>query len=298
MKKFINITDVSQEKRLDLFLKENIDISRSKIKILIDKGNIMVNSKKVKPSYILKVGEVIELNIDDERAITTPKVKVPIIYYDKDIIVTDKPPFLSVHPGSGVGSATLIEAIKTQFEIDKDAGSHDRPGIVHRLDKETSGVMVIARTRPAYTSLIKQFSSHVVRKTYIAIIEGCLPLDEGEFNLPVGRHPAHRQKMTVLPGSERRAITYYTVSERFENATMLMVNPMTGRTHQIRVHFSFFGYPIIGDKVYGHTSKFIDRQALHSHIIEFIHPTTNKKIQFKAPIPHDIKELILALRND
>jgi len=298
MKRIITITDVNQEKRLDLFMKENTDMSRSKIKGLIERGNVSVDNKKVKPSHILKVGEVIELNIDDVSRKRNSKVKVPIIYYDDDIIVVDKPPFISVHPGAGEDTTTLIEIITTQFQIEHDIGSPQRPGIVHRLDKETSGVMVIARTQTAYTSLIKQFSSHKVKKTYIAVVEGNLPLDEGELNLPIGRNIAHRERMAVLVSSKRRAITHYKVSERFKNSTLIMANPITGRTHQIRVHFSFIGYPIIGDKLYGHQSKFIGRQALHSQTIELTHPSKKEIVRFVAPLPDDIEELILALRDD
>ncbi|MGQ9705797.1 MAG: RluA family pseudouridine synthase [bacterium] len=298
MKKILSITYLDKDKRLDVFLSENIGLSRSKLKHLIDNGCVKVNSRKVRPSYKLKIGEVIELNIYDVKTKPATDIKIPIIYYDNDIVVVNKPPFISVHQGAGEGDVTLIDIISARFQIKKTIGSPERPGIVHRLDKETSGVLVVARTETSFKSLVKQFTLHRVKKTYLAVVEGCLPIDEGEINLPIGRHKTHRERMTVLPGSKRRAITHYKVKERFKNATQIEIDPITGRTHQIRVHFSFMGYPVIADKVYGHPSKLIDRQALHSYIIEFKHPTRDEIVRYFAPIPEDIQQLILALRKE
>ncbi|RLC42031.1 MAG: RNA pseudouridine synthase [Candidatus Coatesbacteria bacterium] len=298
MKKTLKVPKLPQPIRTDIYLSKVTGMSRSRVKDLINDELILVDNQPVKQSHKLRGGESISITICKQKETINTTIDIPLIYIDEAIIVVNKPPFISVHTGAGEKATTLIEAVSSRYPIESGVGSKGREGIVHRLDKDTSGVMVIARTHIAYNSLIRQFSSHKVAKEYIAVVDGNLPLNEGEIKLPIARHPIHRKRMMVLPGFGRKAITKYKVKERLNDATVLIARPITGRTHQIRVHLSFLGYPIIGDTTYGRGSRYINRQALHAFSIEFTHPLSGEKSKFEAPIPEDLRELILAVRQN
>jgi 23S rRNA pseudouridine1911/1915/1917 synthase len=267
-------------------------ISRSHLKKLIDNGNVLVNGARVNAHYNIKSGQTIEVRLEElsRAAAEAEDIKLDIIYEDDDIIVINKRPGIAVHPGAGLHSGTLVNALlyhcRTLSDIN-DAG----PGIVHRLDKDTSGAMVVAKNNASHAELAKQFKERAVKKNYIALVRGALELDEGTVDLPIGRHPGNRQKMAVRYDSEKNAITEYKVLKRFDDFTAVLLNLMTGRTHQIRVHMAYLGHPVLGDGKYGAREKF-PRQALHSYYLSFRHPRTGKPLGFKAPLPEDMLGII------
>ena len=216
------------------------------------------------------------------------------MYQDNDIIVVNKPKGLVVHPANGNPDGTLVNAV---MAICKDSlsgiGGEIRPGIVHRLDKDTSGLLIIAKNDKAHINLSEQIKNHEVKKTYIALVRGIVKANEATINMPIGRSEKDRKKMAVTKKG-KEAITHFKVLKRYpeENCTLLEVNIETGRTHQIRVHLSYIGHPILGDTLYGTTSHLIDRQALHAYKISFIHPITNIKVNYMAELPNDMKKLI------
>ena len=267
-------------------------ISRSHLKKLIDNGNVLVNGARVKAHHNVKPGETIEIRLEEiaPAAAEAEDIKLDIIYEDDDIVVINKQPGIAVHPGAGIHSGTLVNALlyhcKTLSDI-SEAG----PGIVHRLDKDTSGVMVVAKNNASHAQLARQFKERAVKKNYIALVRGSVELDEGTVDLPIGRHASNRQKMAVRYDSEKKAITEYKVLKRFDDFTAVLLNLKTGRTHQIRVHMAYLGHPVLGDGKYGAKGKF-PRQALHSYYLSLHHPGTGKPLEFKAPLPEDMKSII------
>lgn len=266
--------------------------SRSHLKRLIDNGNVLVNGARVKAHHNVKPGETIEVRLEEfaPASAEAEDIKLDLIYEDDDIIVINKRPGIAVHPGAGLHSGTLVNALlyhcRTLSDI-SDAG----PGIVHRLDKDTSGVMVIAKNNASHAELARQFKERAVKKNYIALVRGALELDEGTVDLPIGRHPGNRQKMAVRYDSEKNAVTEYRVLKRFDDFTAVLLNLKTGRTHQIRVHMAYLGHPVLGDGKYGAKEKF-PRQALHSYCLSFRHPRTGEPLEFKAPLPEDMRVII------
>ncbi len=267
-------------------------VSRSHLKRLIDNGNVLVNGARVKAHHNVKPGETIDIRLEEfaPAYAEAEDIKLDLIYEDDDIIVINKRPGIAVHPGAGLHSGTLVNALlyhcRTLSDI-SDAG----PGIVHRLDKDTSGVMVIAKNNASHAELAKQFKERAVKKNYIALVRGALELDEGTVDLPIGRHPGNRQKMAVRYDSEKNAVTEYRVLKRFDDFTVVLLNLKTGRTHQIRVHMAYLGHPVLGDGKYGAKEKF-PRQALHSYRLSFKHPRTGELLEFKAPLPEDMRVII------
>lgn len=266
-------------------------ISRSHLKRLIDSGNILVNGARVKAHHNVKPGETIEVRLEElaPEAAEAENIKLDIIYEDDDIIVVNKPAGIAVHPGAGIHSGTLVNALlyhcKTLSTV-----NDERPGIVHRLDKDTSGLIVVAKNNTSHAELAKQFKERAVKKNYIAFVRGAVELDEGIVDLPIGRHPSNRQKMAVRYDSEKNAVTEYKVLKRFDNFTAVLLNLKTGRTHQIRVHMAYLGHPVLGDGKYGAKDKF-PRQALHSYYLSFRHPRTQKFLEFKAFLPEDMRSI-------
>lgn len=271
-------------------------ISRSHLKKLIDNGNVLVNGARVKAHHNVKPGETIEVRLEElviPAGMTVAEaedIKLDIIYEDDDIIVINKQPGIAVHPGPGIHSGTLVNALLYHCK-NLSMVNEARPGIVHRLDKDTSGVMVAAKNNTSHAELAKQFRERSVKKNYIALVRGIVELDEGTVDLPIGRHPSHRQKMAVRYDSEKNAVTEYKVLKRFDDFTAVLLNLKTGRTHQIRVHMAYLGHPVLGDGKYGAKDKF-PRQALHSYHLSFRHPRTGKPLEFKAPLPEDMRGMI------
>ena len=298
MKTFI-VENEETGKRIDAYLaKKDNDISRVAVQRLIKEEKILVNDKKVKSSYKVQEGD--SITVEEEQAkeieLKAQDIPVEIIYEDSDIIVVNKPKGLVVHPGSGNPDGTLVNSL---MNICKDSlsgiGGEIRPGIVHRLDKDTSGILVVAKNDKSHINLSEQIKNHEVEKTYIALVRGIVKENEATIDMPIGRSQKDRKKMAVGQNG-KNAITNFKVIERFpqDNCTLLEVKIETGRTHQIRVHLSHIGYPIIGDEVYsnGKNEWNVSGQCLHAWKLEFIHPITGKKISLEAEIPDYLKNII------
>jgi len=215
-------------------------------------------------------------------------ISLPVVFEDEHLLVINKPPALTVHPGAGRPSGTLVNAVLARVPGLARVGSRQRPGIVHRLDKDTTGLLVVAKTSVAYASLSSQVARRTVNRTYLALVHGVLPHEERTITAPIGRHPRHRTRMAVVPRG-REAITRYRVLERLARYTLVEAHLVTGRTHQIRVHFAHIGHPVAGDPVYaGRPDELgIGRQALHAHRLQFLHPASGKEMAFEAPPPAD-----------
>lgn len=282
-----------EEKRIDIYL-SNIykDISRTKINQFIKDGSILVNNKKIKPSYLLQEGDNIFIKSFDEEKIILEPVNLPldIIYEDECLIVLNKPKGLVVHPGVDKNSNTLVNRLLYHTDKLSDIDGEERPGIVHRLDKDTSGLLVIAKDNNSHLKIKEQLLNRTMKREYLLLVNGIVTKDNGKIHMPIGRDPKNRLKMTVINENSKEAITYYEVIKRYENYSYLKASLYTGRMHQIRVHMSHIGYPIVGDSIYGYpTNEFsLKNQLLHSYKIGFIHPQTNKYVEF---INHDSIEL-------
>ena len=297
-----------QGKRLDVFLTEKLTITRSKVKEIFQRGCITIEGRTPKPSLKVKKGLIIEGEIPEEKPITvTPqKISLDILYEDRYILAVNKPKGMVVHPACGHSEGTLVNAIlgylqKTangQWAIDEGRYSEPypqdvRPGIVHRLDKGTTGVIIIAKDLKTQEILSGLFKERSVHKTYRAIVEGIVQRETGTIEENIGRHPVHRKKMAVIKNGGRESETAYRVLQKLDGYTYVEACPRTGRTHQIRVHFSYMGHPVVGDEVYGkHARRLTDRPLLHAHTISFQHPRKRLKVVIEAPIPEDMIDFI------
>ena len=300
----IKINEESVGKRIDSFIPSiKKDISRSMVQKLIKEENIKVNGKETKHSYKLKLNDEIEISIPEAKEIDLKAQDIPldIIYEDDDIIVINKPKGMVVHPANGNPDGTLVNAV---MAICKDSlsgiGGEIRPGIVHRLDKDTSGAIIVAKNDKAHVNLSEQLKEHKVKKTYLALVRGIIKENEATINMPISRSNKDRKKMDVNKEG-KEAITHFKVLRRYKNKyTLLQINLETGRTHQIRVHLSYIGYPIIGDEVYsnGKNEWGIKGQCLHAWKLEFTHPITKEKISLEAEIPEYLKNILKELEEE
>lgn len=295
--------------RLDAWLRGKFPgVSRGTLRRLIDEGHISVNGQQVKPTHAPRAGEKIEVRWPEARpAKALPKeLPLEILFEDESLIVLNKQPGLVVHPASGHEEMTLVNALlhHCQGEL-SGIGGVQRPGIVHRLDKDTSGCLVAAKNDQTHVALSVQFANRKVEKIYHAILCGELLRDSGEIRAAIARHPSHRKCMAVDDEKGREARTSYRVLERLRESTLAEATLHTGRTHQIRVHFKFLGYPLVGDQVYGNrqntrlhdlTGVSAPRQMLHAYRLAFTHPRTGKRVKFEAPLPKDFKETMEDLR--
>ncbi len=271
--------------RLDQYLVEIIDLNRSQIKKKINEGMILLNDKKVKAGSIIKFDDKITVYEEDEFILKPKKMNFIVKYEDDYIAVISKPQGIIVHPGAGNSENTLVNGLLYTFKNLANTPDPLRPGIVHRLDKDTSGLMIIAKKDIAYINLVNSFKEHKVKKTYLAIVEGKLPL-EGSIEMPIGRNIKNRIKMDVTSVNSKYAYTEYNSLKFFDNFTLASINLFTGRTHQIRVHFKHIGHPILGDLVYGNKNKYnINKQMLHSYKLEFKHPIIDKTITIEDDFP-------------
>ncbi len=281
-------------KRLDAYLAENTELTRTRIQQLIKEENIKVNDKKTKSSYKIEAGDTIEVFIPEKKEIdlVPQNISINILYEDNDIAVIDKKAGLVIHPSYGHESGTLVNAI--MFHINDLSGINGeiRPGIVHRLDKDTSGLIIIAKNDKAHNKLSEMFKNKEINKTYLAIVKGSLGKDTGRLETQMGRDLKDRKKMSVLKTGGKTAITNYEVLDKNDKFSLVRVNIETGRTHQIRVHMKYLGYPILGDSVYGKESKSVKRQMLHAYKLEFMHPVTGKEMIIKSEIPKDFSEVL------
>ncbi len=287
--------------RLDIFLAAAVpEVSRSHWKGLIQCGRVLVNGEGSKPNHKLRRGDGVSWTLEDPAPAEAQPENIPldILFEDDAVLVLCKPAGLVVHPAAGNEAGTLVNALLFYDPIFK---SVERAGIVHRLDKDTSGVMVVAKTEQAMAELQRQFKARETRKEYRAFVWGSLPL-KGRIETFIGRHPKHRKKMAVLTEGGRKAISTFQVLETFAEITFAQVKIETGRTHQIRVHMAHLRHPIVGDRVYGRARKNrlpmeVGRQMLHAAKLEFVHPTTGKRLSFEAPLSNDMHLLLETLRN-
>jgi 23S rRNA pseudouridine1911/1915/1917 synthase len=280
--------------RLDKYLSQHFsDLSRARLQKLIEEGNVLVNKKSVRASHPLKSGDLVSVVLPQETTSAPAPQPIPldIVYEDKDIIVVNKPAGLTVHPAPGHEQNTLVNAILSRYPDMASFSGSDRPGIVHRLDKDTSGLIVIARNKKTQEELIKNFKSREVKKVYITLVKGKLEPEHGVIDAPIGRHPVHRQRMAVVSDG-REAKTVYRVVRYLDSYTLLEVMPQTGRTHQIRVHLAAIGFPVVGDRVYGVKSPFLKRQFLHAYKLGFNLPSSGAYREFTADLPDDLKSAL------
>ncbi|MBP5466578.1 MAG: RluA family pseudouridine synthase [Clostridia bacterium] len=286
--------------RADVYIAEKSGISRSRVRNLCEDGLCFVNGKAVKSNKTLNAGDKITVNVPDEKNLDVVPENLPldIIYQDDDLAVINKSQGMTVHAGNGVSGGTLVNALL--YHLDKLSGINGviRPGIVHRIDKNTSGLLVVAKNDRAHVALSKQLADKTCRRVYVALLEGNLKQDEGTVDTFIGRNPADRTKMAVL-NVGRRAITSFKVLERFNGYTLCEFSLKTGRTHQIRVHAKHLGHPVVGDAEYGYKNrKFrLNGQLLHAKTLEFVHPTTGEKMSFSAPLPDYFENVLNVLRN-
>lgn len=275
--------------RLDRFLGARCtEFSRSRLQGFIRDGLAWVNGSPAKPSLVLREGDVVVLEIPTESApspLTAEEMPLGILFEDEHLLVIDKPAGLVVHPGAGNREGTLANGLLHHCSGIEIVGGTERPGIVHRLDKETSGCLVVAKTETAHRALAEQFASRDVGKTYLALVDGKPRMPHGKIEAPIGRHPIHRQKMAVVERG-RESLTHYRVLDSREGKALVQCQPKTGRTHQIRVHLKHLGHPVTGDPVYGRRGTHT-RHFLHAWRLEFTHPATGKRISFQAPLPGD-----------
>ena len=288
----IIVTPADAGKRLDLFLARNIGrLSRARIQSLIRSGHIQVNGESGRAKQPIRTGDTINVSEPEpEKTVLQPEdIAVPVLYEDEQLVVVNKPAGMTVHPGAGVQSGTLVNALLHRITNLSGIGGELRPGVVHRLDKETSGCLVVAKDNVSHTRLSAQFAGRQIEKFYLALCVPGFTERVGEILKPIGRHPVHRQKMAVLDRG-RRAHTWYEVVGESNQAALVLCQIFTGRTHQIRVHLQSIGHPVLGDKLYGKKPNTYDRQMLHAWRLGFFHPMTQNWLVFEAGLPDDFAQ--------
>ena len=303
-----------KERRIDKYLHGRFsNFSRVMLQNVIKAGGVKVNGQLVKPSFRLSSADEIELSLPElpSKEIEPEEIPLEIIYEDEDIIVLNKQPDILVHPARGNTHGTLVNALAFYSDKLSSGLGEFRPGIIHRLDKNTTGIMVVARNDIAQWKIAKQFENREINKGYLAIVHGVPELTADRINAPLGIHPKIREKYSIRPEIGKEAVTFYEVLEEFRGFSLLVLTPRTGRTHQIRVHLSYIKHPIVADEMYGGRLVYpwqladtepavqepvIDRTALHATTLEFKHPTTNKQVKFEAALPEDMQRLLDMLR--
>lgn len=283
--------------RIDSYLAEKLELSRSKIQKLIKEEKIIVNNKKVNSSYLVKENDEITINddLDYEINIEPENIPLDIVYEDDDLLIINKPSGMVVHPAPGHYTNTLVNALLYRFNL--TSGEKIRPGIVHRLDKDTSGLMLVAKNEEAHEKLSKMIASKEVERHYLAIVEGVINHETGTIDAPIGRDPNDRQKMKVTDINSKEAVTHFKVLERFKNTTLIECILETGRTHQIRVHLAYIKHPVLNDPTYG-KAKTEFGQMLHSKSIRLKHPRTGKELFFEIEPPKEFLDKLTELRNE
>lgn len=297
----IVVSEEDVKDRLDLFLADYFEeVSRSSIQKLIKGGKVQVNGAKPKSKSLLKDGDVVDIEFEEEEEIGVEPENIPIdiVYEDKDIAIVNKKQGMVVHPAAGNYSGTLVNALLYHVKELSDLNGKMRPGIVHRIDKDTSGLLMIAKNNEAHEKLAEQLKEHTTNRRYLALVEGVIKEERGTVDAPIGRHPTDRKKMTVIDSNSKDAVTHFTVVERYSNYTLIEAKLETGRTHQIRVHMKFINHPVVGDKVYGiRNQKFrLEGQLLHAKTIGFIHPSTGEYMEFSSEIPDYFQDVLRKLK--
>lgn len=291
--------------RLDIAASEFAGFTRSQTQRLIEKGHLTVNGRPAKPNYKTKTGDFVSIILSEEKATLVPEnIPLDILFLDDHVAVVNKPPYMVVYPGAGHDSGTLMNALAFRSKKLATVGSPLRPGVVHRLDKDTSGVMVVALDDEAYYDLVRQFKDRTITRKYIALVAGSPGGDSGEIALKIGRSESDRKKMSTRVRRGKEAVTRWKVLKRFAAATLIEARLGTGRTHQIRVHFAAVGHPVLGDRTYG-KKTFVEinrrkitfpRQMLHAAVLGFVHPVTGQYMEFSTDLPEDMEEKIAELR--
>lgn len=287
----------NEKVRIDNYLSDKLDISRSKVQKLIKDGNVLVNGQSVNVSYKVKIGDVIEYSLDlnEDTDITPEDIPIDIVYEDDDLLVINKASGMVVHPAPGHYTGTLVNALLYRFNL--NSGEANRPGIVHRLDKDTSGLMLVAKNEFIHEKLSEMIGKKDVERKYLAIVDGLIKHDTGTIDAPIGRDTNNRQKMAVTDVNGKDSITHFKILERFDNNTFIECILETGRTHQIRVHMNYIGYPINNDPLYGRGKATEFGQMLHSYSIKFNHPRTGKELSFRVDPPKEFMDKLEELRS-
>ena len=284
--------------RLDRFLDARCPaLSRSRIQALISEGRVTLDGSAAKPSTKIRRGQIVLLRIPQpaESSLRPQNIPLAVVYEDSDLLVVDKPAGMTVHPAPGHPDGTLVNAVLAHCPDLQGIGGTVRPGIVHRLDKDTSGLMVVAKNDLAHRSLSEQLKEREFTKVYIALTHGSVTPSEAIINAPIGRSPANRQRMAVVDGG-REAITRYRVLRHYPSHSLVEIHPTTGRTHQIRVHFASLGYPLVGDATYGKPDNTLNRHFLHATTLGFKHPSSGDYREFGAAMPAELEEYVRAVR--
>ena len=289
----------TEASRIDAYLAANTDLTRSKIQKLIKDGAVALNGKACKASSAVCAGDSIRILVPETDGARLPEpenITLDVVYEDDDLAVINKPKGMVVHPAPGNPSGTLVNALLYRFQTLSGAGGEIRPGIVHRIDRMTSGLLVVAKNDFAHEALARQFAEHTAHREYLCLVHGNLKEDSGTVDAPIGRHKTDRKRMAVTEDG-RRAVTHWHVLERFGTETLLDVRLETGRTHQIRVHMAYIKHPILGDEVYGSPAPKLglNGQALHGYRLTFTHPRTGETMSFTAPLPDDFTTAIVRL---
>ena len=291
----LNVTEEWKDTRIDVFVSKNTDFSRNSVQILIEEDKISVNDKPVTKSYKMKTGDVLAIVIEEAKDVGIEAEDIPLdIYYeDSDLLVVNKPKGMVVHPANGNENGTLVNALMFHCK-DSLSGINGeiRPGIVHRIDKDTSGLLVIAKNDIAHEHLAKQFKDHTINRIYYAIVYGNVKEDCGDIEAPIGRHKTDRKKFCITQTNSKYAFTHYDVIEKLKGYTLIKCKLKTGRTHQIRVHMQSIGHPLAGDPVYGPKNCITELkgQALHAGVLGFIHPTSGEYIEFSSEWPAEFEK--------
>jgi 23S rRNA pseudouridine1911/1915/1917 synthase len=296
--KFMVLEDMEGE-RLDMFVTENLeDISRVLVQNLIKADKVLVNGKPLKASYHLRLGEEVEVELPEPAGVDIAAQNIPleIIYQDEDLVIVNKPKGMVVHPAHGNWDHTMVNALLYHIKDLSGINGELRPGIVHRLDKDTSGVMVVAKNDVAHRNLAEQIRIHSIKREYTALVHGVIKENLGVIDAPIGRSKLDRKKMAVVADG-RSAISNYEVLQRFDNYSLVKVSLMTGRTHQIRVHFSYIKHSVVGDPLYGSAKIHfnLETQALHAHLLGFDHPRTGEYMEFTSPLPQYFQDILAEL---
>lgn len=294
------VSNETAGQRIDKWLSENIeDLSRSSVQKLLKENNILINSHAVSKNYKLRSDDIIDVNIPEPELLDVAPQNIPvdIVYEDDDLLVVNKPKGMVVHPAAGNPDGTLVNALLYHCKGRLSSiNGVIRPGIVHRIDKNTSGLLIVAKTDKAHTHLAEQIKNHSFTREYMGIVCGRMIDAEGTVDAPIGRHKINRKKMAVTETNSKNAVTHYKVLEVFDKYSLLKFVLETGRTHQIRVHMSYIGHPILGDDVYGKAFKGIDGQCLHAKKIGFVHPSTGEYMEFDSELPEYFEKILKKVR--
>lgn len=299
LKYVADIEDIG--KRIDIYIvSKNDRFSRSQVQKMIQDKNVYVNDNTIKSNYKIRNNDIIQINIPEPEMLNVEAedIDIEILYEDEDIVVVNKPQGMVVHPAAGNYTGTLVNALLGKCKNLSSINGVIRPGIVHRIDKDTSGVLVVAKNDNAHRILAEQIKEHTVNRLYLALVEGRVKKDSGTINTFIGRHPIDRKKMAVVSKGGKNAVTHFKVLETFKDTSLIEAKLETGRTHQIRVHMAYIGHPLLGDPVYGlKKQKYsIKGQALHAKLLGFIHPSTGEYMEFSSPLPEYFSALLNKLR--